>query len=376
MKTIDFIKTNSNWEETLSQPPYCLTIRKDNNYALLKYNQIESDFCEPIVKECRGLIVDLVTLEPVALSFYKFFNVQEQYADKIYWKDCRVQEKVDGSKILVWFDKYHHIWRISTSGNLDAKNASVNDFGLTFEELFYEAIKNNGFEYSCDFFQLLDTDYCYTFELVSPYSKVVIPYKETKLYLIGIRSVINFEEINPNTQAISIAIARPKEYQLNSLKACLEATEKMGYDEEGFVVVDKYWNRVKIKSPAYVIAHHLKNNGSVNKEKVIEIIERGEKEEFLGYFPEYERYFDEIEPKREQFLEDLHNAVVDIQAKKEEMCFSTRKDFAKYIVDNYKNISRFLFNFIDTDLLQLFIETQWNKLDLSKKAEYIYKEGQ
>ena len=97
LQTISFIKNNENWRELLSQAPYCLSIKEDENYALLKYSQLESDFHEPIVKECRGLIIDKNTIEPAALSFYKFFNVQEPLADRIYWKDCRVQEKVDGS---------------------------------------------------------------------------------------------------------------------------------------------------------------------------------------------------------------------------------------------------------------------------------------
>ena len=69
LKTIEFIKEHqSNWKELLTKKPYCLTIKEDDNYALLKYSQIESDFNEIIVKECRGLIIDKNTLEPVALS--------------------------------------------------------------------------------------------------------------------------------------------------------------------------------------------------------------------------------------------------------------------------------------------------------------------
>lgn len=375
LKVIEYIKENENWKEDLTKEPYCLTIREDDNFVLLKYNQVESDFHEPIVKECRGLIIDKNTMEPTALSFYKFFNVQEPLADKIYWKDCRVQEKVDGSKMLVWYDKYKGTWRVSTSSMLDAQDAKVSDFDKTFYDLFIEALTNTlpkCFDTISFFDSLLDKRFCYTFELVSPESRVVVPYKKADLYFIGFREVSTFEELNPDESAISNFIKRPKEYKLNSLNACLQATDKMGFDEEGFVVVDKYWNRIKIKSPAYVAAAHVRDNGIVNRDRILTIIEQGETDEFLGYFPEYKEYFDDIQEKRKKFFLRLTEAINDINSAKNIYHIDwTRKEFAKYILDNYKDLSSFLFKFIDTDLLKMFIETQWSKLPNDKKVEYL-----
>ena len=381
LETIRFIKENEDWRDMLSKAPYCLTIREDDNFAILKYSQLESDFHEPIVKECRGLIIDKNTIEPVALSFYKFFNVQEPLADRIYWKDCKVQEKVDGSKILVWYDKYKQNWRVSTSSMLDAKEADVMDFNKTFYDIFVEALTNilpKSFDVISFFNSLLDKKFCYTFELVSPESRVVVPYKEADLYFIGLRDVVTFEELNPDESNVVNFIKRPKEYKLNSLNACLQATERMGFDEEGFVVVDKYWNRVKIKSPAYVAAAHVKDNGVVNRDRILTIIERGEQDEFLGYFPEYKEYFDDIQEKRNKFFDRLNYAVEDIDyvSKTSDISYNwTRKDFAKYILDNYSNVSQFLFKFLDTDLLKMFIQTQWDKLPNDKKIEFLDKEN-
>ena len=295
LKTIEFIKNYENWRELLSPAPYCLTIKEDEDFAILKYSQVDSDFTEEIVKECRGLVVDLHTLEPVALSFYKFFNVQETFADKIYWKECRVQEKIDGSKILVWYNTYKHKWQLSTSGELDAYTANVSDFGITFGDLFDRALqtlKIGNFE------DMLDMNFCYTFELVSPESRVVVPYKKTKLYFIGMRYVPTFIECNPDSaEHICKVIPRPKEFKLNNLKSCLNAVESMGFDEEGFVVVDKHWKRIKIKSPAYVAAHYLRNNGVNSRARILSIIEKNEQSEFLGLFPEYTDLFNEMEAK-------------------------------------------------------------------------------
>ena len=38
---------------------------------------------------------------------------------------------------------------------------------------------------------------------------------------------------------------------------------------------------------------------------------------------------------------------------------------------NNNDIGGFLFKFLDTDLIQLFIDTQWDKLTKNKKLKYL-----
>lgn len=380
LKTIEFIKEHqSNWRELLSQAPYFLTIKEEEHFALLKYDQIHSDFNEQIVKECRGLIIDKNTLEPVALSFYKFFNVQESLADKIDWNTAKVQEKIDGSKILVWFNKYKKQWQVSTSGVLDAHNATVNDFGTTFYDLFEKAFELQGVTLE-NVFSGLHEHFCYTFELVSPESRVVVPYNKTEVYWIGLRRTNDathdkFKEVNPNDMGDSFLktyCKRPKEYSLSNLQDCLRATEKMGFDEEGFVVVDANWNRVKIKSPAYVAAHHLKDNGNVNRKRVLEIVEANETDEFLGYFPEYKKYFDDIKQSLEVFNKRLEKGyeVLSYEAR-HHIIASERKYFAMIIMKDFRDISPFMFKLLDADCDLTKCYEMWNNLPSDKKLEYL-----
>lgn len=395
LDVINFIKENHNWKELLTADPYNLIVNEDADYFLIRYNQLNSDFTQQIVKECRGLIVSKKTLQPVALSFIKFFNVQEPNAAKILWNTAKVQEKVDGSKILVWYDTINSKWRVSTSGSLDAFKANVNDYGYTFGEVFIEALKNNDLGWSEEggiywidtrdnnsIYWILDVVKCYTFELVSPKTRVVVPYKKSDIYFTGVRSMTTLDEIDKSTISWSKRFRMPKEYNIGSLKGCLEATERMGFDEEGFVVVDKYWNRVKIKSPAYVAAHYLRNNGVQSKNKILELLEIGEKDEFLSYYPEYTNMFLEIEQARNSMLNKISGALCDINEdlKADQKAFDEqkiidgkidRKKYAKKILENYKDISSFLFTFIDTDFIQYFTKTQWNKLTIDKKIEYI-----
>lgn len=367
LKTVEFMKNNSNWRELLAQAPYCLHINEDDNYVIFKYNQLDSDFNEDICRECRGLVIDKNKLEPVALSFYKFFNVQETFADKIDWDSAKVLEKVDGSKMMVWWDTYSSQWRISTSSQLDAKNAPVGDFGISFQDLFDRALHNYTFPDYVTLYDYLQKGFCYTFELVTPESRVVVPYKKDALYLIGVRDVESFEEVDPLSFELSKFVKVPKQFNLANLKDCLNKVEHMGYNEEGFVVVDKYWKRIKIKSPAYVAAHYLKNNGVNSKYRMLRIIEKGEKSEFLGYFPEYTQYMEEIEQKRNRVLERIKEGVYSLVQSTYFDTFETRKEAAQYITKHYSDISGILFKYLDTNLVEYFAQSEWNKLSKEKK---------
>lgn len=56
LQLLDFIKQNKeNWKEVLQKSPYSLIVKEDDDYILLKYNQLESDLSNSIVQECRGV---------------------------------------------------------------------------------------------------------------------------------------------------------------------------------------------------------------------------------------------------------------------------------------------------------------------------------
>jgi hypothetical protein len=63
---------------------------------MFKYSQQSSDFSNDIVKECRGIILDEDTLEPVSIPYFKFFNVGEPNAAEVDWASAKVLQKIDG----------------------------------------------------------------------------------------------------------------------------------------------------------------------------------------------------------------------------------------------------------------------------------------
>lgn len=314
MKIVDFIKEHENWEDILIREPYFLKISRDSGFILFKYDTIHSDFSLDIVKEARGLILKEDTFEIVCYPFTKFFNVDEENADQIDWNTAQVQEKIDGSLMKVWY--YDGRWRISTNGMIDAFKAplSTDVFCKTFGELFMET-------FDTDYFSVMDKDCTYMFELVSPYNKIVVAYPTIDIYHIGTRNNKTGKE-----EIVNMGIKHPKVYPMTTEEQVKNAASKLPYNEEGYVVVDKDFHRVKIKSPAYVKAHRAITSKALNTRNILETIIEGEDKEFLSYFPEYKPLFNKVRAMYSMYkkhLEEVQNVVKEISEK----TFS-KKDFA------------------------------------------------
>lgn len=227
-----------------------IEIKYDEDLMLLKYG-MEADFKDPIVKQSRGIIFNK-NKEVVCKPFDKFCNYNEESADEIDWTTARVQEKLDGSLIKLYF--YKGEWRFATNGTINAAKADVS-ISQTFQELIEKANNYNKID-----FNNLKKDRTYLFELVSPKNQKVVEYPVTTLYHIGTRKLTG-EEVEED-----IGIQKPQIFEVTTLEDCVELANSFSdYNFEGFVVVDKNYNRIKVKTPAYIIAHRAINNGNPEK---------------------------------------------------------------------------------------------------------------
>ena len=110
----------------LTAAPYHLKVKDSARHPTLyivTYNQTKSDFNNPIVCECRGIILEKDTNAVVCLPFTKFWNVGESRAASIMWDSAQVLEKYDGSLIKMY--RYNEEWIIATNGTIDARDATI-----------------------------------------------------------------------------------------------------------------------------------------------------------------------------------------------------------------------------------------------------------
>ena len=291
LEIVKFIHEHEDWETLLSAAPYNLKISWDDGFVLFKYNQINSDFNEPICLEARGLILDSTdNFRVVRMAFKKFFNLGEPFAAHIDWNTAVATEKIDGSIMSVWFARGK--WHLSTNATIDAFKAPLSGVGpyKNFGELFESVLPLSTFAN-------YNKHRCWTFELVSPYNKVVIDYPETKVYLLSVRDMDSLEELGLDVVemlADANGLTVPERYDLNNEADYRKVVEQMPEGHEGIVVRDVNGERVKIKTLLYFQMHRARNNGVLTLERAIELILANDHAEFLSYFPEYTDYFNSV----------------------------------------------------------------------------------
>jgi len=289
------------------------------NLYLFKYSQIESPMQERIVQECRGIILDSNdNWNVVSYSFNKFFNLGEnQYLQEHFdWNDYRVYPKQDGSLVQLYY--YANKWNIASSGNPDA-SGNVNDYNITFNELAQRYLPNQEV-----LLEILNPRITYIFELVSLENKNVVKYssEEYNLYLLGARNNYTFQEYSPEDLGLDsyFIICR----SIPNKEIYKKVDELKGEDAEGYVLVYKDFNRLKVKSKDYVAKHHLRHSWTLKS--AIQVVLNNEIDEITIYFPEYAGQLTEIKNE----IEDIIFKILSCY----KLCFyelSTVKDVGLYL---------------------------------------------
>lgn len=346
LEVLKLINQNRDWEDILSSSPYNLIIKKKFPFVLLKYNHLESDMTNEIVQECRGLIlkqtnISLTSNPPIpqykiaSMRFTKFFNYGQEEAVKLDFP-AEASEKIDGSLIGVWFDEDTG-WHVSTSGNIDAEDApNVGGFH-NYRELFDMAWGDLSFD-------ILDRNCTYMFELVSPYTKIIVPYDEVKLYLLAIRNNITLEEFQrENLPVIAYLLFKdkiktPKAFMCNNIKEVQDAVNNLTEESEnfeGFVLCDKHFNRIKLKSATYANLFSIKGDGIFTDKKILRLILDEQDDDILGHFPEYTEEFNIIRRGLSNLIQNMKNDISEVEKWKE----LNKKDFAAKVKDfKYRDI--------------------------------------
>lgn len=339
MELLKFMNTHPDWMRELAAEPYYLEIRNDGDYYLLKYNQIMSDMGLREVQEARGSIFrqnENGEWICVCYPFNKFFNYGEKYSavNRIDWDTAVVQQKVDGSLIKVWHDRDE--WHISTNGTIDAYKAECGD--LNFGILFSNAIQHIG-----DFWYTLDPDFTYMFELTSPYNHIVVHYEGTNIWYLGRRNIWNYEEDNEPLECEGVLY--PEEYPYHALSECVEAAHEMGIDEEGYVVCDADFNRIKVKGDEYLRLHKIRGNGPLTVLRVVEMYQHEELDDFIAYYPEFEDFVEEVTSRIRYWIAVCDTAFQVIRSVVDED--APRSDFAYYATSYHPLVRAFLFARLD-----------------------------
>ncbi len=285
------------------------------NLVLLKYDMTASPMHEPIVQECRGIILDEANdWNVVARAFDKFFNHGEGHAADIDWSTARVQEKLDGS--LVCLFHYDGAWHVATSGTPDA-SGNVDGSSGTFAEYFWQTFAADGGEVS----EAEDVNLCFAFELMGPANRIVVVHEKPWLRLLSVRHRVTGEQRAPEGYARALGIEAVRSFPLTSIADIVASFDAISpLSQEGYVVVDGAFRRIKVKHPGYVALHHAKDG--MGPKAFCEIARSGEVSEVLVAFPEFRPLLEAATAKYEALVRSVEADYRRIEF------IETQKDFA------------------------------------------------
>jgi hypothetical protein len=318
------IASDRDWLTTL-ETVYKIKAVRDGDLVSLKYNQVESPMHEPIVQECRGMVVDVANARVLAHPYNKFWNHGEALAAEIDWSTAHVLEKLDGSLMILYWDPNAAIWTAASSGTPRGSGPFGDSESETFGEAFWRTFKALGMSLPPEQAQRV----CFMFEFCDAPNRIVVRHEKPRIVLHGARTYAGEELPMAALESFGRAFNWEvvKSFPISSIADCLAAAETLDpIASEGFVVVDAKFNRVKIKSPRYVLLHHMK--GEATPRRAIELWQTGETSELLGHFPEMAAQIVPVQQRLERIAAEAAADTIKAMAVAE-----TRKDFAAKVKD-------------------------------------------
>jgi len=399
----NFIKKNiGNFQDELAKPPFAVKTKQHpvmTNLYMFKYSQYESDFTNPVVRCCRGSVYDIrvngaldngapqsgATVKPLLMPFFKFANYGEPGADPIDWNNgLYVREKLDGSLIkLIKITEAEGCPR--GGGDLWTTNGSF-EIGTEVPEFYpvendenqppphtFASLRDYALRGHEEEIKRLPELWTFMFELTSPYNKIIVPYRQTKLTLLGCRDPLGMEH-TPEwaTENFGLTFDTPKIHQLKNIDEVIEHCKLINTnDREGVVVQDGNYNRVKIKSEHYRGLSALKGEDHFSDERLFLAIKEEWADDAVAAFPEIKGRSDEIIAE----WVDFKHRVIALCKKAEGYYQSCKKEFpddpkeskkryALFVMGKLKAFSTYLFETVkeDGDIGPVFNKIEYKEL--------------
>jgi hypothetical protein len=310
-------------------------IYNDSQYGIIKYdkNKLTADnvnttgmFRSVVYKNNRILVVS-----PQKSSSYDSFITQHNL------EQCVVEEYVEGTMINMFYDQDIEEWELATRSTVGGKvNYFISRFtNINFREMFLEACNNASFEFS-----ILDKTLCYSFVLQHPKNRIVVPFKETRIYLTACYRInedymVDVIDVGTIKDALAPAnIHYPKRYE--NINEVYNLTELMSTSFSDYTVVGLMIHhhpsgmRCKIRNEGtYEYVRRLRGNQPKEQFRYLELCHDGRIEEYLKFYPEDSESFNKYCDQVNYFINALYNNYVD--------CFIYKKGELKNYPHQYKS---------------------------------------
>lgn len=321
LKVQEFLETHS-FKELQEKHGVYASFSKSGQKFSLNYDQISVVDSDLLSQDCRGLILSCENgnsllsqtvmvngklsydniipgkTKILAFGMKRFFNYGQPQAS-IDWNDpdLSVQTKMDGTLIFNYYDPFINSWCCATRSVSEAD--LLMDNGLfTFRTLFEKALFATCGKTFDEFTKGLNKNITYCFELVGPLNQIVVKYSEHKVILLAARRLYgDFDEINMShlhsNKLTADGICRVNGVPLVHTHAHTCVNDLLKWintlnpsEQEGVVVCDSKFNRIKIKSDAYVLAHKMRDSLAASPRNIMECILLEKDDDIVPLLPE------------------------------------------------------------------------------------------
>ena len=287
---------------------------KSGHKFSLNYDQIEAKESNPLAQECRGLVLAAEDGQPflatmgsdgksnrdgvcpgkttiLAYPMKRFFNYGQGSAAEIDWTDpeLAVLEKLDGTLCIVYFDRFTNQWCVATRSVPEADLPMDNGI-FTFRTLFEKAVKDTvGMSFD-ELTATLDKDVTYCFELCTPYNRIVVYYNLNRITLLAARNLVTLQEYDiekmPSLHPFIPRVWR-RLLPTNSVQELVDWVSEMNpMNNEGIVVRDSNFNRIKIKNAAYVAYNKARDTIGASQRNCLELVLSEKEDDVIPFLPE------------------------------------------------------------------------------------------
>jgi hypothetical protein len=295
---------------------------------IYNYDSVRSRGTNVIENEARGLILNK-DHDVISLSFKRFFNLHEQCACDIDWVTARAERKADGSLVTIYSYKGEYFISTRNSAMASGRLPAYEEFSFRSAILEYleGRFEGNPFVPFKKYNQ--SEKYCWVFEFVSPYNRLVTHYYKPELILLSIFNKDTCAEVAVGRVNMFTSLSgfkRPETHIVYSEEQVNELIDTLHPLEEGFVVTDAVNKRIKIKNPTYInISKAINAGAQLSLRHFADIVLSGDGPEVATYFPDYKPILGFLQEVLEDILENVD------ELWKEYQNIRDRKEFAEKV---------------------------------------------
>ena len=293
MELQKFITDNINYIEIFKQNNF--KVRKFKDLVLVKRNYNDNNIYENDEywkMYCRGAIVNTTTNKLVCIPPVKAKEINKKEFVN-YYDNEEIQELIDGTMINLFF--YNNEWIISTRSNIGGHNKWNNK---SFKQMFNDCQKID--------YDKLNKNYCYSFVMKHIENRNISNIEENILILVEIYDLNNFERLKIDNY--------PEDLEhINNILACdIENIKDLNnFNIKGFTIKNND-KRYKIINPLFKNIEKLKINLSGDLIQYIELRKNGNLKEYLNYYPEKNKLFNNYRDKLHILSNELYNNYKDV----------------------------------------------------------------